>query len=126
MAPPLPCSVGADGIALPGGPNWRRKMTSLSQSTPQPAIPSLSGGLTRRLGIWAHALADYLERRSAIKTLRQLDDRALRDIGIARCHIEAAVGGAFNPDMGWLRLEAPGSRGSRRHVAEAEEVRRAA
>jgi uncharacterized protein YjiS (DUF1127 family) len=44
-----------------------------------------------------------LERRSAIKTLRQLDDRALRDIGIARCHIEAAVGGAFNPDMGRFR-----------------------
>jgi uncharacterized protein YjiS (DUF1127 family) len=99
-----------------------KKMSTLSQSTPQPTIPSLLGGLIRRMGIWAYALVTYLERRSAIKTLQELDDRALCDIGIARCHIEAAVGGAFNPDMGWLRL-APGSR---RHVAEAEEARRAA
>ena len=28
---------------------------------------------------------------------------ALRDIGLARCHIEAAVGGALNPDMGRFR-----------------------
>ena len=101
-------------------------MTTLSQSTPQSATPNSLGGIVRRLGIWAHALVDYLERRSAIKTLQELDDRALRDIGIARCHIEAAVGGAFNPDMGWIRQQAPGSRGSRRPVAEAEEVRRAA
>jgi uncharacterized protein YjiS (DUF1127 family) len=78
-------------------------MTTLSQSTAQPAIPNILGGFVRRTGIWAHALVAYLERRFAIKTLRQLDDRALRDIGIARCHIEAAVGGAFNPDMGRFR-----------------------
>jgi uncharacterized protein YjiS (DUF1127 family) len=78
-------------------------MTTLPQSTAQPTIPNLLGGFVRRLGIWAYALADYFERRAAIKTLRELDDRALRDIGIARCHIEAAVGGAFNPDMGRIR-----------------------
>jgi uncharacterized protein YjiS (DUF1127 family) len=78
-------------------------VTTLSQSTAQPAIPNLLGGFVRRIGIWAYALADYLERRAAIKTLRQLDDRALRDIGIARCHIEAAVGGALNPGMGRIR-----------------------
>jgi uncharacterized protein YjiS (DUF1127 family) len=48
-------------------------------------------------------LGAYWERRAAIKALRQLDDRALRDIGLPRCHIEAAVGGAFNPDMGRMR-----------------------
>jgi uncharacterized protein YjiS (DUF1127 family) len=79
-------------------------MTTISQSTAQPALPSLLGGFVRRMGIWAHALLDYLERRAAIKTLRELDDRALRDIGIARCHIEAAVGGGTaNPEMGRLR-----------------------
>jgi uncharacterized protein YjiS (DUF1127 family) len=60
--------------------------------------------LVRRIGMWAHAVAAHWERRAAIKALRQLDDRALRDIGIARCHIETAVlGGAANPEMGRLR-----------------------
>ena len=38
-------------------------------------------------------LAGYVVRRSAIATLRELDDRALSDIGIARNQIEAAVHG---------------------------------
>ncbi len=44
------------------------------------------------IAVW-DALAGYLIRRSAIATLRELDDRALRDIGIARSEIEAAVHG---------------------------------
>jgi uncharacterized protein YjiS (DUF1127 family) len=39
------------------------------------------------------AVACYFVRRSAITTLRELDDRALQDIGIARSQIEAAVQG---------------------------------
>ena len=39
------------------------------------------------------AAAGYVLRRTAIATLRELDDRALRDIGIARSQIEAAVQG---------------------------------
>ena len=39
------------------------------------------------------AVAGYFVRRSAIATLRELDDRALSDIGIARSQIEAAVQG---------------------------------
>jgi uncharacterized protein YjiS (DUF1127 family) len=39
------------------------------------------------------AVAGYLVRRSAITTLGELDDRALRDIGISRSQIEAAVHG---------------------------------
>jgi uncharacterized protein YjiS (DUF1127 family) len=79
-------------------------MTTMSQSTAQSALPNLLGGFVRRVGIWIHALVDYLERRAAIKTLRELDDRALRDIGLARCHIEQAVlGGTANPEMGRLR-----------------------
>ena len=70
-------------------------MSTISQSPAQPAIANLLGGLVRRIGIWAHGAAAYWERRAAIKALRELDDRALRDIGIARCHIETAVlGGA--------------------------------
>ena len=33
------------------------------------------------------------DRRAAMKALHQLDDRALRDIGLSRCQIERAVHG---------------------------------
>jgi uncharacterized protein YjiS (DUF1127 family) len=39
------------------------------------------------------AVSGYFVRRSAIATLRELDDRALRDIGIVRSQIEPAVHG---------------------------------
>jgi uncharacterized protein YjiS (DUF1127 family) len=38
-------------------------------------------------------IARYLVRRAAIASLRELDDRALRDIGLARSQIEVAVHG---------------------------------
>ena len=78
-------------------------MTMISSSTIQPAISGASGGFARRIGMGAQALAAYWARRAAIKALRELDDRALRDIGLHRSQIEAAVGGAFNPDMGRMR-----------------------
>ncbi|MCA6111378.1 DUF1127 domain-containing protein [Bradyrhizobium cenepequi] len=78
-------------------------MSTLSPAAGRPAQPSSSGGLVCWIGAGAHALLTYLEHRAAIKTLRALDDRALRDIGIPRCQIEAAVGGALNPAMGKLR-----------------------
>jgi uncharacterized protein YjiS (DUF1127 family) len=77
-------------------------MTTISQDT-RPTPSRLSGGLIRWIGACAHALAAYWDRRAAIKALEELDDRGLRDIGLARCHIEAAVGGALNPEMGRLR-----------------------
>ena len=42
----------------------------------------------------------YFVRREAIKTLRELDDRALRDIGIERSRIETAVRGVVDPEFG--------------------------
>jgi len=39
-------------------------------------------------------------RRQAIQTLSELDDRALRDIGIERSRIESAVRGTVDPDFG--------------------------
>jgi uncharacterized protein YjiS (DUF1127 family) len=44
------------------------------------------------LACW-DAIAGYVVRRGAIATLRELDDRALRDIGIVRSQIEPAVHG---------------------------------
>jgi uncharacterized protein YjiS (DUF1127 family) len=47
------------------------------------------------------AMSGYFVRRTAIATLRELDDRALRDIGIARSQIEAAVEGLIAlPEQG--------------------------
>jgi len=46
-------------------------------------------------------IARHFACRTAIATLRELDDRALRDIGIARSQIEAAVHGFITlPDQG--------------------------
>jgi uncharacterized protein YjiS (DUF1127 family) len=48
-----------------------------------------------------YGIARHFARRAAIKTLRELDDRALWDIGLLRCQIEGAVHGFMtNPDRG--------------------------
>ncbi len=75
-------------------------MTTMSPADTRSAPSGLSGGLIRLIGACAHALRIYWDRRAAIKALQELDDRGLRDIGLSRCHIEAAVGGALNPEMG--------------------------
>ena len=54
------------------------------------------GGFIRMLADWANGLAAHWVRREAIKTLQAMDDRALRDIGIHRSHIEAAVTGKLD------------------------------
>jgi uncharacterized protein YjiS (DUF1127 family) len=77
-----------------------QKMSTISSSAVQPSIPTLSG-VVRWAGQGALALASWLERREAIKTLNGLDDRALRDIGIHRSQVEAAVTG--NLDLMRLR-----------------------
>jgi uncharacterized protein YjiS (DUF1127 family) len=52
---------------------------------------------------WAHALAIYLDRRAAITELSELDDRALRDIGLSRCEVEKAFRGCAKPDITRIR-----------------------
>jgi uncharacterized protein YjiS (DUF1127 family) len=67
----------------------------------RPAVTNRSGTFARLVGACWDAVAGYFVRRSAIATLRELDDRALQDIGIARCQIEAAVQGfILLPDQG--------------------------
>lgn len=78
-------------------------MTTISHSPAQASFPGLSGGLVRWIGAGAHAAAAYWERRAAIRALLERDDRELRDIGLVRSQIEAAVGGAFNPHRGGMR-----------------------
>ena len=72
-------------------------MTMIYSATTQPAIAGPSGGFVSRIGMWAHAVLAYWERRAAIKILSERDDRELRDIGLLRSQIEAAVGGALKP-----------------------------
>ena len=76
----------------------------------RPACDSrnLPGGLFRRARQpGATRSSTYLERRAAIKTLRELDDRALRDIGIERSQIEAAVHGVVDPEFGRHQVKRP-------------------
>ena len=82
-------------------------MTTISSAAGQPSSQTSGdvspAGLARLVGGWATGLVTYWARREAIKVLGEMDDRALRDIGIARSQIEAAVGGALNPGMARLR-----------------------
>ena len=87
-------------MALPGGSRLEKQDGHDIPKPAQPSTPNLWAGLVRWIGIWAHAVAANWERRAAINALLERDDRELRDIGIVRSQIEAAVGGAFNPDMG--------------------------
>ena len=64
------------------------------------AATSIGSAATKRAGTFSRlfsACLDSIERyiagRAAIEWLRELDDRALRDIGLARSQIEAAVHG---------------------------------
>jgi uncharacterized protein YjiS (DUF1127 family) len=74
-------------------------MTTISQTAGRNLRPSWWGGFSRFMASGAYALLDRLERRAAIKTLGELDDRALRDIGISRSQIEDAVSGSFKTEM---------------------------
>ena len=81
-------------------------MTMISSAAGQPASHAVRR--SGRIGpicseAWAHGVVTYWARREAIKTLRQMDDRALRDIGIARSQIEAAVHGVVDPTFGYIR-----------------------
>ena len=74
-------------------------MTAISQTAGRSLGPSSSRGFFAALATAIYALFDRLERRSAIKTLNELDDHALRDIGITRSQIEDAVYGQFKAEL---------------------------
>lgn len=78
-------------------------MTMIFSATTHPATTSPSDGFVSRIGLLAHAVLAYWARRTAIKILSERDDRELRDIGLVRSQIEAAVGGAFNPHRGSMQ-----------------------
>ncbi|XIA64022.1 DUF1127 domain-containing protein [Bradyrhizobium sp. TZ2] len=78
-------------------------MTTISPTAGQPAQQSLPTGFFRVLGSWVNGIVTYFAHREAIKTLSELDDRALRDIGVERGRIESAVRGVVDPEFGRIR-----------------------
>jgi uncharacterized protein YjiS (DUF1127 family) len=59
----------------------------------RPAVTPGPGPVSRLLRSYCEGVAGYFVRRAAIARLRELDDRELRDIGLLRSQIEAAVCG---------------------------------
>jgi uncharacterized protein YjiS (DUF1127 family) len=67
----------------------------------RPEVTKRANPFARIFSACCDWIARHFVRRTAITTLRGLDDRALRDIGIARFEIEAAVHGFITlPDQG--------------------------
>ena len=70
----------------------------------RPAGTKRPGAYLRILSAYWEGIARYFDRRAAIASLRELDDRALRDIGLVRFQIEAAVHGFMTaPNRGRIR-----------------------
>jgi uncharacterized protein YjiS (DUF1127 family) len=68
----------------------------------QPTVSVRSGRYVRLLcQAWARDIAHYFARRAALKHLHEFNDRELRDIGLSRGQVEAAVYGFISrPDPG--------------------------
>jgi uncharacterized protein YjiS (DUF1127 family) len=82
------------GIALPRGNNRRTEMSATLSTLFRPAVMVRPGRYVRRLfHAWARDIAHYYARRAALKRLREFNNRELRDIGLTRGQVEAAVYG---------------------------------
>ena len=68
-------------------------MSAILSTIVQPAGTTRLGASLRIFSACWERIARYRVRRAAIASLRELDDRELRDIGLARSEIEAAVHG---------------------------------
>ena len=76
-------------------------MSATLSTIVRPAVTKRANAFAQIFSACCDGIARYFVRRAAIATLRELDDRALRDIGIARSQIEAAVHGFITlPDQG--------------------------
>jgi uncharacterized protein YjiS (DUF1127 family) len=72
-------------------------MSAVLPAIARPAVTKRPAVLLRLPGLLWQATARHLDRRAAIASLREFDEHALRDIGIARGQIEAAVHGLIPP-----------------------------
>jgi uncharacterized protein YjiS (DUF1127 family) len=76
-------------------------MSATLSTIDRPAVTKRHGALSPLLSAFCNGIMGYFVRRAAIKSLGELDDRALRDIGLSCPQIEAAVCGFVAlPDQG--------------------------
>jgi uncharacterized protein YjiS (DUF1127 family) len=68
-------------------------MSTTVSTIVRPGVTKRPGAFSRLLSAYYVGIARHFVRRAAIARLGELDDRALRDMGIARSQIEAAVDG---------------------------------
>jgi uncharacterized protein YjiS (DUF1127 family) len=72
-------------------------MSATVATTDRPEVTRRPRAISRLFGACWYRIARYFVRRAAIANLRKLDDRMLRDIGLERSQIEAAVCGFITP-----------------------------
>ena len=65
----------------------------------RPQVTNRPGAFSRIFSAGWDGIARYFVRRAAIARLHEFDDRVLRDIGIERSQIEAAVCGLITPSQ---------------------------
>ncbi len=69
-------------------------MSATRSTVIPPAASKKPGSLSRSLSACMDRIAHYFIHRAATRHLCELEDWALRDIGLARSHIKAAVRGS--------------------------------
>jgi uncharacterized protein YjiS (DUF1127 family) len=68
-------------------------MSAAVSNIVEPAAAKAPATFARLINTYCYAIVGHFMRRGAVATHRELDDRALRDIGPVRTQIEAAVHG---------------------------------
>lgn len=82
-------------------------MSLTTQTNFNKPFPRIAGDLARLarwfgdcLHTWATNYIAYRERQIALAALRRYSDRDLKDIGLYRCQLEAAVAGRLQNEFG--------------------------
>jgi len=78
-------------------------MSILTDRSPTTVARGPRTGLVRWSMAWPLALMSYWHRRATIKTLRELDDHTLRDIGLTRADLEDALRDRSSADL-WMQI----------------------
>ncbi|MEI9983310.1 MAG: DUF1127 domain-containing protein [Aliidongia sp.] len=78
---------------MPWNNQWRPEMSATLSAIVGPAVTKQASAVSRLFSAGWGGIARCFVYRAAIARLRELDGRALRDIGLARNQIEAAVHG---------------------------------
>jgi uncharacterized protein YjiS (DUF1127 family) len=72
-------------------------MSAITATKVRPEVSTRSGAISWLFHAGWAGVARYFDRRAAMASLGELDDCALRDVGLARSQIEAAAYGFIAP-----------------------------